>query len=474
MWNRAILRDNAGRAHALLMASDILLTALVFVALLFVPELRRPAAVGDFGMLRLLAAGLVASLSWPLVLHERGLYRSQRRSPIAAILLRLVIAAIVPTVTLAATVFVLSAPVSPQFPVVCGLGQAAALGSSRLVIFIGLRVLRRRGHNFRSLLVVGSGPLAARMVATVESHPEWGLRIVGFVDDTDDPVDLRVPAASTHKLADFQRLMTDLVVDEVVVACPRSMLDSIGPVVGFCAEVGTPVTLLSDLFGDYLPPPRAVQVGSLAALSFAPVHHGRMQLAVKRGMDVVGAGVLLAVFAPVIGVAALLIRATSPGPAFFRNRRCGLRGRPFEMLKLRTMYVDAEERQAELSELNEMDGPVFKIRDDPRVTPVGRVLRRWSLDETPQFWNVLKGEISLVGPRPPVPAEVAQYAAFERRRLSMRPGITCLWQVSGRNSVGFEDWVKLDLEYIDTWTLGKDLEILLKTIPAVLRGTGAS
>jgi exopolysaccharide biosynthesis polyprenyl glycosylphosphotransferase len=474
MWERALLRTQAGRVQALLVASDILLSALVFAALFSFPEMRGPAAASGVGTLRLLAAGLVVSLAWPLALHELGLYRSQRRNAIAGILVRLVIAALVPTALLAAIVFVSSAPVAPLFPVLCGLGQAVALGSSRLVIFTGLRMLRRRGRNFRNLLVVGSGPIAARMVEMVERHPEWGLRIVGFVDDADDPVDPRLAAASTHKLVDFPRLMTELVIDEVIVACPRSMLASIEPVVGFCAEVGTPVTLLSDLFGDYLPPPRAVRVGSLAALSFAPVHHGRLQLAVKRGIDVLGAGLLLAVLAPVIGVAALIVRATSPGPAFFRNRRCGLRGRPFEMLKLRTMYVDAEERQEALFELNEMDGPVFKIRDDPRITPVGRVLRRWSLDETPQFWNVLKGEISLVGPRPPVPAEVEQYAVFERRRLSMRPGITCLWQVSGRNGIGFDDWVKLDLEYIDSWTLVKDFEILLKTIPAVLRGTGAS
>jgi len=144
------------------------------------------------------------------------------------------------------------------------------------------------------------------------------------------------------------------------------------------------------------------------------------------------------------------------------------------MLKLRTMSVDAEQRKEELAALNEMDGPVFKMQDDPRVTPVGRVLRRWSIDELPQLWNVLKGDMSLVGPRPPIPDEVRQYATSERRRLSMRPGITCLWQVNGRNAIGFADWVKLDVEYIDNWSLSLDLEILAKTVPAVLNKTGAS
>jgi len=202
------------------------------------------------------------------------------------------------------------------------------------------------------------------------------------------------------------------------------------------------------------------------------VHHSRSQLAVKRSLDVVISGLLLLVAAPVIGLAAIAIKRSSPGPVFFRQVRCGLHGRRFEILKLRTMVVDAEARRAEVLDLNEMDGPVFKIKNDPRITGVGRFLRRWSIDELPQLWNVLRGDMSLVGPRPPIPSEVVQYETSDRRRLSMRPGLTCLWQVTGRNSIGFEQWVKLDLLYIDTWSLNQDCKILFKTLPAVLRGTG--
>jgi exopolysaccharide biosynthesis polyprenyl glycosylphosphotransferase len=251
------------------------------------------------------------------------------------------------------------------------------------------------------------------------------------------------------------------------------MLASIGPVVAVCATAGVPLTLLSDLYGDYLPPPRVTHFGSLAALSFAPVHHSRSRMLVKRVMDVVGSACLLALSSPMLALAALAIKLDSKGPVLFRQIRCGMNGRHFRIVKLRTMEVDAEERKAELMELNEMDGPVFKIRNDPRVTRVGRFLRRWSIDELPQFWNVLVGDMSLVGPRPPVPIEVAEYATFDRRRLSMRPGITCLWQVNGRNAIGFTDWVKLDLEYIDTWSLTLDVRILLKTLPAMLEGTGS-
>ena len=171
--------------------------------------------------------------------------------------------------------------------------------------------------------------------------------------------------------------------------------------------------------------------------------------------------------------AAIAIKATSDGPVFFRQMRCGKNGRPFRMVKLRTMSADAEERKAALMKLNEMEGPVFKMRHDPRITKVGAFLRRFSIDELPQFWNVLRGDMSLVGPRPPVPMEVAEYATFDRRRLSMRPGITCIWQVAGRNEISsFDDWVKMDLHYIDTWSLMSDLKILVATVPATLRGTG--
>jgi lipopolysaccharide/colanic/teichoic acid biosynthesis glycosyltransferase len=195
---------------------------------------------------------------------------------------------------------------------------------------------------------------------------------------------------------------------------------------------------------------------------------------VKRACDIVTAAVALALSSPIIAAAAVAIRATSRGPVFFHQTRCGLHGRPFQMIKLRTMVVDAEEQKQALAGDNECDGPVFKMKHDPRVTPVGRFLRRWSIDELPQIWNVLVGDMSIVGPRPPVPAEVALYETFERRRLSMRPGITCTWQVEGRNEIGFADWVKLDVEYIDGWSISRDIEIMLRTVPAVLSGRGAS
>jgi lipopolysaccharide/colanic/teichoic acid biosynthesis glycosyltransferase len=196
-------------------------------------------------------------------------------------------------------------------------------------------------------------------------------------------------------------------------------------------------------------------------------------IAVKRGLDLVGGALGLVMSIPVLLPAALAIRLSSRGPILFRQRRCGLYGRPFDLYKLRTMVTDAEERKESLLHLNEMSGPVFKIKNDPRVTPVGRWLRRFSIDELPQFWNVLRGDMSLVGPRPALPGEVAHYQTFERRRLSMRPGLTCLWQVGGRSRVrNFEEWVQMDLAYIDRWSLGLDLQVLGRTVLAVVRATG--
>jgi exopolysaccharide biosynthesis polyprenyl glycosylphosphotransferase len=447
---------------------DVALSGILFVVLL-VDE----GALSSFDS-SVLVLGLVGCLAWPLSLQQLNLYDSQRLIALDQVLARLLAAGTFATLVLSATAFVVRAAVPGALLLLFGAAQFVVLASERLLLFGGLRMLRRFGRNTRNVLVVGSGPRAAHVQRLIARHPEWGLRVVGYVDDREHPLDPEIPPSRICKLADMPTLLRDEVIDEVIIACPRSMLGAILPVVAACGSAGVPFTLLADIFGDYLPPPRVTGFDNLAALRFAPVHHSPSLLAVKRAIDVVGSAAGLAIAAPAILAAGLLVRLTSRGPVFFRQMRCGLYGRRFEMLKLRTMCVDAEEQLEALQCLNEMDGPVFKIQDDPRVTRVGRFLRRYSLDELPQLWNVLKGDMSLVGPRPPVPHEVAQYETFERRRLSMRPGITCWWQVNGRNNVGFDEWVRMDLEYIDSWSLANDFRILLKTLPAALRGTGAS
>jgi exopolysaccharide biosynthesis polyprenyl glycosylphosphotransferase len=467
-----VLRSHWLLFHKIALSIDGASGAILFVLLLsFVPSLSGPLEPAKLP--GLFALGLAATLGLPITLELLGLYRSQRRQSVFAYLSRFAGASALVTIGMTGVAIAVRAPVDPLFPVVLGGAQLLVIGTLRAATLLTLRLLRETGHNTRYVLIVGTGPRAAGARAVLEQNRQWGLEVVGYLDESSASIAPGIDPERVHKLMDLPRLLRENVIDEVVVACPRSMLASLGPVVAVCAESGVPITVLSDLFGDYLPPPQVSRFGANAALSFATVHHSRLELAIKRGIDVTVSGVLLTIAAPLIAIAAIAIKATSPGPVLFRQIRCGLYGRPFQMLKLRTMVSDAEARRSELLAQNEMDGPVFKIKNDPRITPVGRFLRRFSIDELPQLWNVFRGDMSLVGPRPPIPSEVDCYATSDRRRLSMRPGITCLWQVGGRNDIGFDQWVKLDLDYIDSWSIGLDLRVLLKTIPAVFKGTGA-
>jgi exopolysaccharide biosynthesis polyprenyl glycosylphosphotransferase len=246
------------------------------------------------------------------------------------------------------------------------------------------------------------------------------------------------------------------------------------PVVALCERLGVPFAVPAHVFrlGRALPArPRLVSDGYL----HYEMTNGRpIKNALKRGADIVLSGGALAALLPLFAAVAAAIKLTSKGPVFYKQVRVGLRGRLFDMYKFRSMVVNAERQLAELIAKNEQTGPVFKMRHDPRVTRVGRFIRKYSIDELPQLVNVLKGDMSIVGPRPPVPSEVAKYKPWQRRRLSVRPGLTCFWQVQGRNSIGFDEWMLLDLQYVDQWSVGKDLELIGRTVPVVVTGRGAS
>jgi exopolysaccharide biosynthesis polyprenyl glycosylphosphotransferase len=263
--------------------------------------------------------------------------------------------------------------------------------------------------------------------------------------------------------------------DEVVIALPiRSCYSAIHDVIQVCERVGVRAKYLADVFPASLAKLRFEDSRAFptVAMAIAP-EDGR--LLVKRLMDITGSIVALVVLAPVMLTAALAIKLTSPGPAIFAQERFGLNKRRFRMYKFRTMIVDAEAHQSALEPLNEASGPAFKIRNDPRITPIGRLFRKTSIDELPQFFNVLRGEMSLVGPRPLPVRDVGRFTtAALMRRFSVRPGLTCLWQIQGRSELGFDEWIRLDLEYIDRWSLALDLLILARTVPAVLRGAGAA
>lgn len=347
------------------------------------------------------------------------------------------------------------------------------LATSRLVIRMLAHTLRLRGFNTRTYAIVGAGPAAERIAHTFSTHPHWGIRLAGFIrTDEDERAPAGAPTLGT--LEDLEGILDGNVLDEIVFAVPRERLEEVGPAIQLCEEQGVAVAVPLDPLRIGSGRMSVLELADLSMLVFSRTPSNVMALVAKRAFDVLVSATFLILLAPLFVLVALAIKLESRGPVFFRQTRVGLNGRPFTMVKFRSMYIDAEERLQALRAFNEMSGPVFKMKNDPRITRVGRWLRKTSIDELPQFFNVLTGTMSVVGPRPPIPAEVRAYQRWQRRRLSVRPGITCTWQVSGRNAISFERWMELDLEYIDNWSLRRDFQIFLKTIPAVLSARGAS
>lgn len=345
----------------------------------------------------------------------------------------------------------------------------------KIIVISIFRRLRSKGFNFRNLLIVGTSLRARKLIAEIDTHQEFGLKIVGLVDD-----DMSMHGKQIHGhvvlggLSDLPNILRTNPIDRVVFVVPRGWLSYIEDSVLYCETLGVTVSVAVDLFKTKFTIARDENFMGVPMISFESTPDKVGQLFVKRLFDFVAAGAGMIVLAPLFFTIAALVKLTSPGPVFFKQTRCSLNGRTFQVCKFRTMVIDAEKKLEDLMKHNEMKGPTFKMANDPRITPIGRFLRKTSLDELPQLWNVFKGEMSLVGPRPPIPKEVEQYDHWQRRRLSMRPGITCLWQIGGRNKItDFNEWSKLDLEYIDNWSLGLDFKILLKTVPVVLFGIGA-
>jgi exopolysaccharide biosynthesis polyprenyl glycosylphosphotransferase len=347
--------------------------------------------------------------------------------------------------------------------------------TEKLGVRITSRWVRMRGFNFRTVLIVGTSQTALAIADSIQSHRYWGFRILGFIaNGSEIPPGLPRNWPILGEVADIPGIVENTVVDDVIFAVHRRDLDRLEDLFLSLQEQGIRTRIALDLFPHTRAQVQIEDMDGMPLLSFATAPTSHLKLLAKRALDVAVAALLLLLGLPVVLMIAVAIKLTSGGSVLFRQTRCGLNGRSFTLYKFRTMVEDAEERRRELLHLNEMDGPVFKLRADPRVTSVGRFLRRFSLDELPQLWNVLRGDMSLVGPRPPIPEEVAKYERWQRRRLAMKPGMTGLWQISGRNELDFRRWMELDLEYIDSWTPLLDLKILVKTIPAVLSGRGAS
>ena len=367
---------------------------------------------------------------------------------------------------------------TPHFLAIFWMTATLVAIASRLTIHHTLKGVRRLGRNLNYVLIVGTNSRAMEIARKIEAKKGLGYRLVGFVDDIWWSSDVKEQGnySRVTDLKGVPEYLKDHVVDEVIICIPiKSLFDASSRIMEQCEEQGITVRAITDAFK---PRNGHSNVGQYEGNHVMTVNTGSLNtpgIIVKRMLDVLISLVLLVVLAPVILLIAGLIKSTSPGPVFFIQKRIGLNKRIFKLYKFRTMVTNAEEIMAELEKHNEVSGPVFKITNDPRITRLGRFLRKTSLDELPQLINVFKGDMSLVGPRP---LPLRDYDGFEqdwhRRRLSVSPGITCLWQVQGRNAISFERWMELDMEYIDRWSLWLDVKIIFKTIPAVLKGSGAS
>jgi len=433
---------------------------------------------------------VVALLGYSISLSAMGAYSSMRLRSSWYLLWVSFVSSLFVFFALAAVLFILKVDLSRSFIGLFCLLVALTLAAERLVVLWFLRFWRSQGRNFRNVIICGVGKQAVRMAKEIAGMPELGLKVRGFAELRDaggfDPQVLENFQAELHKAgyprsgriivgkAELMRVIKESRVDEVIFTDVVGVMPEVEEMVMACSEQGIRTTVVADLFSIGLVKSGISYFGGMPLIHFQTPPGDGWELTAKRALDIVVSAFLLLALSPLFLVIALAVRFSSPGPILYVQRRVGLNGRLFYLYKFRSMYVDADKQLEALKERNEMKGPVFKMKNDPRVTPLGRVLRRFSLDELPQLWNVLIGDMSLVGPRPPMPGEVSMYERRDRRRLSMRPGLTCTWQVSGRNEISdFESWVKLDLEYIDNWSLGRDLSLLFRTIPAVLFGTGA-
>lgn len=334
--------------------------------------------------------------------------------------------------------------------------------------------LRGREMPIEEVLIIGIGPLGRHTGLEIGDRKDHH-RVLGYLRFDDEPLHTRLPADVLGVAGDLEDLLKKHVISEVFIAGNSdSQRGEMQVAIAVLERFGIPFALpVSGFrFGRARPThEKAVEDGYVHYLS---VRHKPFQAAMKRLFDMTASLAALIVLSPLLIVVALAVKLTSKGPVLFRQHRVGQHGKPFHMLKFRSMIANAEELKAKLMAQNEQTGPVFKMKRDPRITTVGRFIRKYSIDELPQLLNVLRGEMSVVGPRPPVPLEVAKYEAWQRRRLSVRPGLTCVWQVSGRNEISFEEWMYLDMQYIDHWSLRQDFELILRTLPVVFTGRGAS
>ncbi len=466
-----------GRSLWLVVAGDVLLINLAFWLGYYIRyqlQLFRPVLdANDTPYSPYIPVQVVYTLLMLLFLGLDGLYRHRREGSWFEELYRIGNATTTAVVIVIAGTFIIQPLVySRLLPLEVGVLTIVLLSGVRVVRYVVAAQLRMRGIGLDRVLIVGAGEMGRAVMRNLVARPELGYVVVGFVDDDLSKGDL----GRFKALGGLESVGTALKaerIDEVIITLPWMYHRTIMGLVRSCEAMGVRARVVPDVFQLSLSRVDFDDMGGLPLMGLKNTAIPRVGRLMKRGLDVALSLVALVVFAPVLAVIAALIRLDSPGPVVFTQRRVGEGGRPFDILKFRSMLQGAEEQQAQLQDLNQASGPLFKIKSDPRLTRMGRLLRRLSLDELPQFINVLRGEMSVVGPRPGLPSEVAQYEAWQRQRLEVPPGITGLWQVSGRSDLSFDEMCLLDVYYIENWSLGLDLTIMLRTIPRVLFAEGA-
>jgi len=463
---------------------DLGLTALSFPVAYWVRMRMLARVVGDvvqpviypFGLYWGLFAGIL--VIWFLIAHFLHIYRDielRNRQQLVGDAAKVIILGVV--ALNAALYFVRADYISRAFILTIAAVNFVLVATGRVALLGGSRHLREKFQTFHYCLIVGLGQNARELASLIEQSEPLGLRLIGFVNPRTG-AELSIGGLKSQypvfALADAYGILQNHVVDELLFAVNNDELERLEPLIDRCHKEGIRTRVDLGFFPRTFPRVHLENLRHIPLLTLGSTPNNEFALFAKRAVDLIVSALALILLSPLLLIIAILVRLTSPGPILYRQIRCGLNGRRFALYKFRSMVANADELRADLDSLNELEGPAFKMKNDPRCTPLGRWLRKFSLDELPQLWNVLIGEMSFVGPRPPLPQEVEMYAPWQRRRLRMRPGLTCLWTLEGRNRLSFDRLVQFDLAYIDNWSLWLDLKIFLKTIPHVALGRGAS
>ena len=466
-----MIRRHAFGLHALLMAADAALAIVVLVAVyqLHYGDTTPPNNEGSLETAW--APLLLYAVTWVLLLYLVGEYRLRARWTLRSEAAGIAKATAWLAVLSFSALFLLDLKeISRLFLVLLFPIQGSVTIGTRGLMRWTFRRLRLRGKNNRFVLIIGTTDRAYAFARQIEDEPSFGLRVVGFVGGRPRAPDPRWPYLGP--ISKTARILHEAVVDEVAICLPRIAWRTVEDIVQLCQDEGKIVRIPLDAPKLESGLRIVEDLNGTAVLSILQGPDRVLSMALKRVIDIVGSGIALVLLSPVIAFAAIDIRLHDGSPVIFRQTRVGMHGRTFTIYKFRTMVKDADARYDEVAGMSTTRGAAFKMAGDPRITPWGAFLRRTSIDELPQLWNVLKGNMSLVGPRPAPPREVAAYDIWHRRRLSMKPGMTGLWQVSSRLDRDFDDRAKLDLDYIDRWSIWLDLRIVAKTFPSVFHLSG--